>query len=108
MSEYRKISKKELFLLLDTFSDDEEFTVIQTELGMSIIPLGQKKVKKEEVASLASKAKTMIYSDNKFLHQVDMHSTVQNIYDIKKVGMLNTLLVPKINQTNTNRCSKNG
>lgn len=108
MEEYRKISKKELFSLLDSFPDDEEFTVIQTDLGMSIIPLGQKRVKKEEVACLASKSKTMIYSSNMFLHQVDMHSTVQNIYDIKKVGTLNTLLVPKINKTKSNICSENG
>lgn len=95
MDEYKVITKKELKVLLDSFPDDEEFKVIKTNLGVTIIPIGEKILNKEEVLTIAEKSKTMILSSNKFISQVDMHSMSQDIYNIKKNGILNTLLVPK-------------
>lgn len=95
MNEYKTISKKELKLLLDEFPDDEEFTVIQTKLGVTIIPVGEKTLNKEEVLTIAARAKTMIFSSNHFVSQVDMHSVSQDIYNIKRKGILSTLLVQR-------------
>lgn len=103
MDEYKIITKKELQVLLDMFPDDEEFRVIQTELGVTIIPIGEKIVSKDDIMVIADKAKTMIFSANKFISQVDMHSVVQDIYNIERRGILNTLLVPKY-RTSVRKC----
>lgn len=95
MNTYKKITKRELSALLDKFSDDEEFNVIQTKLGVEIIPIGQKFMSKTEIFEIADKSKTMIYSENKFLSQVDMHTKEQDILNIDRGGALNTLLLPK-------------
>lgn len=93
---YKKITKKDLIILLDKFSDDEEFRVIETKLGVEIIPIGQKMLTKTQVVNIAEKSKTIIYSENKLVSQVDMHEKEQDIYDIQmKGGALNTLLLPK-------------
>lgn len=96
MESYKKITKKDLVTLLDKFSDDEEFRVIETKLGVEIIPVRQKLLTKNQVADIAERSKTIIYSENKFVSQVDMHEKEQDIYDVqKRGGALNTLLLPK-------------
>lgn len=40
VAEYKTITKKELTELLDKYPEDKEFNIIQTQLGMTIIPLG--------------------------------------------------------------------
>lgn len=95
MDEYKAITKNELKKLLDMFPDDEEFRLIETQLGMTIIPIGEKVVSKDDVMVIANSAKTIIYSANKFVSQVDMHSVTQDIFNIERNGILNTLLVPK-------------
>ena len=84
MAEYKTITKKELTELLDKYPEDKEFNIIQTQLGMTIIPLG------ERIAN-----KVDIYSENKFMSQVDMHSVRQDIFNIERGGVMNTLLLPR-------------
>lgn len=95
VAEYKTITKKELTELLDKFPEDEEFSVIQTQLGMTIIPLGERIANKIDILKIANAAKTMIYSENKFISQVDMHSIKQDILNIERNGTMNTLLLPK-------------
>lgn len=95
MSTYKKITKRELGALLDKFSDDKEFKVIRTKLGVEIIPIGQEIVSKTEIFEIVNESKTMIYSENKFVFQVDMHTKEQDILNINRGGVLNTLLLPK-------------
>lgn len=95
MSIYKKITKRELCALLDNFADDEEFKVIRTKLGVEIIPIGQEIMSKTEIFKIVDKSKTMIYSENKFVSQVDMHTKEQDILNIDRGGVLNTLLLPK-------------
>jgi hypothetical protein len=101
MEKYKIITKNELKNLLDSYPDDKEFKIIETKLGVTIIPLGEKVMSKNDIMLVADKAKTMIYSGNRFLSQVDIHSVKQDIFNIKKVGTLNTLLLPKFLQEPT-------
>lgn len=96
MDKYKVITKNELKNLLDLYPDDKEFKVIETQLGMTIIPIGEKVMSKDDVMLIADRAKTMIYSGNRFLSQVDIHSAKQDIFNIKSMGTLNTLLMPKV------------
>ena len=91
-AEYKTITKKELRELLDKYPEDEEFNIIQTQLGMTIIPLGERIANKVDILEIA---KTMIYSENKFMSQVDMHSVRQDIFNIERNGVMNTLLLPR-------------
>ena len=91
MAEYKTITKKELTELLDKYPEDEEFNIIQTQLGMTIIPLGGRIANKVDILEIANAAKTMIYSENKFMSQVDMHSVRQDIFNIERNGALNAL-----------------
>lgn len=93
--EYKTITKKELRELLDKYPEDEEFNIIQTQLGMTIIPLGERIANKVDILEIANAAKTMIYSENKFMSQVDMHSVRQDIFNIERNGVMNTLLLPR-------------
>ena len=95
MAKYKTITKKELKELLDKYPDDEEFNIIQTKLGMTIIPLGEQIANKVDILEIANTTKTMIYSENKFMSQVDMHSVRQDIFNIERSGTMNTLLLPR-------------
>ena len=95
MDKYKVITKNELKNLLDLYPDDKEFKIIETQLGMTIVPIGEKIMSKDDVMLIADRAKTMIYSGNRFLSQVDIHSAKQDIFNIKSIGTLNTLLMPK-------------
>lgn len=94
VAEYKTITKKELTELLDKYPEDKEFNIIQTQLGMTIIPLGERIANKVDILEIANAAKTMIYSENKFMSQVDMHSVRQDIFNIERNGVMNTLLLP--------------
>ena len=95
VAKYKTITKKELKELLDKFPEDEEFSIIQTQLGMTIIPLGERIANKGDILKIANAAKTMIYSENKFMSQVDMHSVRQDIFNIERNGIMDTLLLPR-------------
>ena len=95
MAKYKTITKKELKELLDKYPDDEQFNIIQTKLGMTIIPLGEQIANKVDILEIANTTKTMIYSENKFMSQVDMHSIKQDIFNIERSGTMNTLLLPR-------------
>lgn len=95
VDKYKTITKKELKELLDKYPDDEEFNIIQTKLGMTIIPLGEQIANKVDILEIANTTKTMIYSENKFMSQVDMHSIKQDIFNIERSGTMNTLLLPR-------------
>ena len=95
VAEYKTITKKELTELLDKYPEDKEFNIIQTQLGMTIIPLGERIANKVDILEIANAAKTMIYSENKFMSQVDMHSVRQDIFNIERNGVMNTLLLPR-------------
>lgn len=93
MDKYKTITKKELRKILDIFPDDEEFRIIETQLGVTIVPIGEKIMSKEDVLVLAETAKTLIFSNNSFLSQIDMHSVTQDIFNIQRKGTVNTLLM---------------
>lgn len=95
LDEYKTITKQELKTLLDVFPDDEKFKIMETKLGVTIIPIGEKIVSKEDVMILAGMAKTLIFSNNSFLSQIDMHSVTQDIFNIKRKGTVNTLLMSR-------------
>lgn len=95
MAKYKTITKKELKELLDKYPDDEEFNIIQTQLGMTIIPLGEQRANKMTILEFANAARTLIYSENKYMSQVDMHSMCQDIFNIERSGTMNTVLLPR-------------
>lgn len=95
MNEYKEISKEELQDFLEKYPKKEKFRVIETKLGVTIVPISEKTLNKNDVLRIANSSKTIIYSDNKFIEQVDMHSVKQDIYNVKRQGILNTILVKK-------------
>lgn len=95
MSDYKEISKKELQDFLGKYPKGEKFRILETRLGVTIVPIGEKFVNQKEVLHTAKKSKTIIYSNNNFIEQVDMHSAKQDIYNLKRQGMLKTVLIKK-------------
>lgn len=95
--QYRKMSKREFINMIEKeYSDDVEFDVhiLDFDANEKISMISH--VDKKGINCIAKESKCIIYSGNKLMSYVDIHSVNQNIYDIKPKGIMKTILLEGI------------
>ena len=96
VAEYKTITKKELTELLDKYPEDEEFNIIQTQLGMTIIPLGGRIANKVDILEIANAAQG--WKAYKMIKERRIkRRSIKN-----EIQILNIILDKKISDTVTN------
>jgi len=95
MDQYMKISIKKLKTIINDLPDDLPVMLFSTDFDSDekISDVGIF-VTKDTINNLADRSKTIIYSGNKYLAHVDMHSFYQkDIYNIEPRGVMKTILL---------------
>lgn len=95
---HRRMSKKEFIDMIDkVYPDDVEIDVNIMNFSKGQKVATKKMCNKMEVTVIANESKTIIYSGNQFISHVDLHSvTQQDIKNIKKEGIMKTILFPQL------------
>ena len=99
MDQLSIITVKEVKNLLDTYPDETPFVLLTLNFdkGEKTSGLGEL-INKEVIGIIAQKSGTIVYSGNKYLSQVDMHSVKQpDIHNIRPKGVLRTVLLNSVN-----------
>lgn len=96
--QYRKMSKREFIAMIEEeYDDDVEFDVhildFDADEKLSMIS----RMDKRGINYMANNSKCIIFSGNKFMSHVDIHSVNQpDIYNIRPKGIMKTILLDGI------------
>lgn len=96
--QYRKMSKREFISMIEEeYDDDVEFDVhildFEANEKLSIIS----RMDKKGINCIANNSKCIIFSGNKYMSHVDIHSVNQpDIYNIRPKGVMKTILLEGI------------
>ena len=109
--QHRRMSKREFINMIEEeYDDDVEFDVhtINFDAMDKISVLDH--VDKKRINIIAQNSKCIIFSGNRFISHVDIHSESQpDIYNIRPRGVMKTILLDGLLEwiiiKNTNKCS---
>lgn len=95
MEQHRRMTKREFISMIkEEYDDDAEFDVYTMNFDAGQKISNSDRVNKHGMNLIANESKCIIFSGNKYLSHVDIHSVFQSdIYNIKAKGVMKTIIL---------------
>lgn len=95
MEQHRRMTKIEFInMIMEEFDDNVEFDVYTMNFDAGQKISNSDRVNKQGMNLIANDSKCIIFSGNKYLSHVDIHSVFQpDIYNIKPKGVMKTIIL---------------
>ena len=96
--QYRRMSKREFITMIEEeYDDNDEFNVHTFDFDSGSKISTVEYADKKEINYIAKKSKCIIYSGNRYISSVNIHSVNQpDIYNIQPKGIMKTILLDRI------------
>ena len=96
--QYRRMSKREFITMIEEeYDDNDEFNVHTFDFDSGSKISTVEYADKKEINCIAKKSKCIIFSGNKYISSVNIHSVNQpDIYNIQPKGIMKTILLDRI------------